>query len=476
MRSGLVVLVAAAGCSQWFDLDSPVLHDASSGGSTVTGRFVLEYPRNNEQYEAVVAEYLPTLTSVEARLANGTSLPVSSTAGNTYEFTTPVAGEPYTVRFIGNEMVPFELQHHASNFEVELYSSVRPKETVAGAGTELLYEITDMLPPGSSLAVFSTGQWMMAPASQEMSNEYRVKWATASATASPPMLLKSSQFDRAYLVVLTVSNGLQSVERYRVDDVEMTSGTVHRIMGPTMPVLRTSCMRVELPMGAEANRQATVGLADPAPIGVWYMHSVPREDVVVNPAPLIGSVGLPLPLDYAADVAYGNPYPGIPVLQMAVVRQRKVSLANGVIDIPVGTSYLMAAQPNCTMPTTIVPDIAIPMAMVFGGHALSIDGAEVTLDLTKPAELTWQRRGNGRSDRAFVFLQEVTPSQTLTTVMMFATVDNRVRVDPSLLKPGGTYLFQVIEQTGFTGAASGDMSFAMPAGSAFNFSSAFTVN
>jgi hypothetical protein len=470
---GWALAVALAGCVQVFDLDPPTL-DQDTAPQTVTGRFYAKYPHFNTVRQTVIDDFVIPFTQAELRFADGVRMPLSVAADGGVEFQR-AGREPYSVRFITSDYPPFEIQHGASHFELVTYRSVRPDAPRASIGTQVMYQILDAT-AAHTPATFSTGQWMFAQ-TVGANGSYKVDWASAFASGDAPTLVQASANDRLYLALMTSFGtlGAQILDRYRVDDIEMANGSSLMISGATNPVARNRCLHLDLPMGTELARQNAAGLVETGTIGGWSILSYPTATVPSFSSPIIAYGSTSPPGDTEFEVAHGDPFGGVPVVQMTVYRNRKLTLPGGAtVDVAMSTAYLVEAQASCPTPVKVVPDVAIPVMPALDGKLLKLDGMTVTIDRSRPLELTWQRAGNGRSERANVMLERVT-SSGLSPVIVFITTAPNVRVDPTLLEANTSYVFEIVEFTGFASADTGIMTFSLPWGAATNYSSTFFV-
>jgi hypothetical protein len=468
-RSGFA-LFALAGCSQVFGLDPPGLLDAHS---TVTGRYYIKYPRNTAQHAIEIGEYVPPGLGVEVVFADGSGTVVAVGSDGSFEFERRTATEPYRVRFTEVAgAVPLEVQHDASHLEYVAYSGVRPDAPLAAAGTTIQYTISDATPTHTS-AMYSTGQWMTEFGTTQAAGDYLMDWSRASTSGGAPRLLQTSHFDRAYFVLQLGIAGVQVLDRYRIDDIDLMSGKTHMIDGTTDPVSRQSCAPLDIPAATEKVRQDNAGFVAVPARASWFVFVNPI-DMPLASSPRIAWAKVDPITDVTTSLQYGNPFPGVPVLTMHVARSFRLTGPNA-IDIPVdaASGYTVPLR-DCPTTTTIVPNVNLPGGAQLAGVALDADGKSIAIDRTKPLELTWERRGAGATDRSGATLYELTASGLVRRQSVLA-VTNRIVIDPAGLSTGGMYVFLLGEELGMPGAASGDMTLKQPSGFAFDYTRTFTL-
>jgi hypothetical protein len=473
-RCAAAALLTLAGCSQIFGLDSPD-QAVDAALPTVSGRLYVRYPHHNSTFQVIVDEAELPLARVDVVLSDGRTSQVAVDATGHFSFHTSFDGERYALRIQSPLYPTLELQHDARSIDLVQIRTVRPDAPLAQAGTQITYTTNETYPASSFLDIVSTGQWMSGYTSSSAS-PYKFDWTQAAAYRDEPTLVSSRAFDRMFVVVMAREpNGGVRADRYRVDDVDMADGANTTISGSTLPVDRNRCVRLELPLATEAARQASAAYTGQA-LGGWSLYSYPSTDLGVTTGAMIASDGSDASADVAVDHLYGNPFGGQPVVRMYVVRLRPITMPNGTSYLTFGSTYLVPAQLDCQQRTTVVPDVALPSNIMLDGTPLDVDFQKVVVDRNRRLELTWTRRGNGRSHRTYVALFEATDGLPSREVANWITTNGGVRIDPAVLVTGTSYLFSIREQLGYPNAASGDMTPAMPYAEGFMYSNPFVAN
>jgi hypothetical protein len=473
-RSASAALLAFAGCGQIFGLDSPELRDAPA--PSVTGRLYVRYPHHNADHEVIVDEAALPVTRVYAVLSDGTSSELVVDATGHFAFETHEDDEPYRLQIYSPLFPMLELQHDARKLDLPFHRFVRPDAVIAEPGTQLTYSIVDPIPSGAAHSVISTGQWMTAGAASGAASPFKINWDfpnVGTASGDPPTLISARAGDLIYFTESLADPEAYRIARYRVDEIEMQNAGNTSISGGMVAVTFNRCARLDIAFGTELARQGTAGYTGVS-YGTWSLSSYPSLDVGTMYAPSIANARTSVTTDFALDFAYGNPFTGTPVLLAAMARARTSSF---MTYVGAGTTAMVPVQADCTVATRIQPDVTLPSAITLDGAVLDVDGKQLVIDRTRPLDLTWTRRGNGRSHRTAVSLREVSETDPIGTVVAtWITTGGAVRIDPVVLDIGKSYAFFVAEQLGYPNATSGDMKPAMPHVDGYMLSSTFIAN
>lgn len=448
-----------AGCAQIFDLDDRA--------PSVIGTHVRREIRNDASHFPVVVEVPYETIEAIAVLDDGTRSTVHWESDGTFWFPVARWDQPYRLQITADGATA-EYQHHSRFLRLGSRSVGRLDRATVPAGTALEYVVDDA-PSNGVVTVATTGVWSETSAPVGANSSFTIDWIKTIPLSPPRGLIDAAQFDRAYWIhhdtfASPEGEAYWGLSRYREDDITLAAGQVTSVVGSSIPIDASSCVRIDLKNQTEATRLQNAGLGT-AVFGAWSLRAVPAP--AVNASGLgLASMAAPSDLrDVTFDVRFGNPFPGHQPLLVSRVSINRGVIAPGaatVAPLQCGTiRWTTPSLDDCATPTTTAGTVGVPGMATLDGNELATDRQLLPIDESREQlVLRWALATDGPVDHYVVSLVEALSSRGTTTLPVratYVTVEPSVVIDPALFHPGKLYMFSIVARTGFPRSADGDL-------------------
>jgi hypothetical protein len=471
-RTGpIIVMIVASGCDLVFlDRPAPPGIDAPiTEPSIVTGRYLRRTVVNDASYFPIAIDEPMTEGISRVTLEDGTRPELTMHPDGRFSFERGSPDQPYRL-FAGS----LEYQLAASHLELVDPQWGRIDRDIAAPGTTLTYQVQGVSDVIGKAYVQTTGLWTQTQ-TPALNTQFTIAWDQAGSLWGERGLLRADRHDRAYYTLHELVTSLPSasphyaIVGYRIDEVTMTSSQDTLVTGTISYPPRDRCVRIAGAQKTEMDRMIAAGYGTVSDYTAnWVVNAVPRLDVGpgggLNTA-YMTAAGASI-VNTNEDVVVMNPFNGHALVVTTTVYLRKPVTGPGATsshDLSQISQHWVPATEGCTAPSTVGGVVAVPLSPSLDSRALVTDDTAISIDRTALVPLTWSLT-SGSVDRYVLILFELGASTEAETVGQttlvaragWVTVAPSVAIDPALLVTGKSYLFAVVAEVGFAGAAAGD--------------------
>lgn len=447
MRASLVVAVlACAGCDRLFGLGtipSPAPDGATSADrGAVHGQYLQLWAQNDAAGNAAEIQRpfpIDQITAL-ATLDDGSTRTVTI-ADSGFSFTTPNAGDHYSLRFATpSQASTFDLA--ATELVLVERTTKRPDDPPAPPMTILAFDLSARHSENNAKEeLVTTGTWSR----HQVTTNVEVDCSAPDSTGAVIDML--SPHDGAfYTSTQAVGAYVRIMYAAQARDVATIAGAKATV--PTLPIApqmvnATSCANISIQGTAEGAREM-LAAGGGTPVVGWYIGATPGlQEALSTEFPLANGFGAG-----QTNVMYGNPF-GLRVEAVALsYATAPAGAASSVTSIaPVG---------DCTA-TTAIPagQVALASNVRVAGTPIATTGTFVTVPATGNIEIAFDLSSDGTADYYVVHLDQIVGASTLTLEQIVTTAQ-RVHIPASRLLSTSTYRIRVDAALGFPHASLGD--------------------
>ena len=476
MHRGLLLLPLVAGCAQLFGIDNTTGLDAGGSGVTVTVR--------RASVGASVVTSPQDLTGQTAQLlvgdATGLTPTTATIAGpGTWTADIPTGNPPayFTLPDLPMGHYYWALPSRAMRGNFVVYE--HPNATAPGATSQLALNVTLPAPyAGQTLIVYAVGAWMthlLTAAEVPMAGVATVATTIPYSSFTPAMTtITPSRITASDIPLVLEYTGAALTGVLQAAAFDQTDGT-DNITGTMVAFAQDKTLAIPLATNLTM-RFSAVRPAVAAPTESWSLSAAPGATVGTAFGPQLLS-GVPAATDTMVSAMYGNPFEslGWPAIFGISATGTRTYMFNAM-PVTLGASLWSYVDAGATSATF---DAGLPTTINLGQTQLTTDGQMVTVDATKPIEITFSPDQStntlftARIDELVVNGMAVERHTIFRGASTMSTFD----LPSDQLVSGHTYVIVAgCIHGGYTQAASGDLeTFAFPLSSSQLDSGVFTV-
>ena len=480
-RSGYCTFTDESCASQRRYADSAP--DELAGGcleGVVTGWFRNAVITNDASFAPIVSEVPPQTITLNASLADGTSVPIDYRGDGAFSFE---ASASYELNVVANG-IPATYQTSAPHLVIGEVFLGRVDRTAVTKPTPIQF-----IYPGAAQGlafVTSTGLWTDTAAGAG-NRSLVFDWRTAKSQWHDLGLLEAAHNDRLYYLEFVDAGGYSTIDSYGAHTITMQDGMMSTVSGGFQAnVTRDRCVHViNDAVANHAKLEAAFPGVD-AGVASWAIASVPARAQTTLGIQVL-AVGSATPVANSDVMAsFMNPYPGTElVTYAAVTAAASVSLPGLTgVELPFALFEINEVDPagaSCEVSNPLGASTGLFGRLEVQGTPVTQDNQSVMIDASSRVEIRWSRVAAGPVHHYVVVLYELTATAAggtrKTALAAYITADPRAAIARSLLQDGHTYIVTIESRIGLAGAASGDfMTLSYPVGVSQTWSQSFVVN